>query len=118
MEIHKSITVKIFAILAVLMTIFVSAVIYVQLFVVSRSYLTTDYMKRRQDELSSSLEKFEEQYMTIDNRISDSLKKYAYVMDEIENYESQNESYLLIFDKNYNIKYADNNSKKHWKIPD
>lgn len=106
MKIGNSITFKIFAILAVLMTVFVSIVIYAQLFVVSRSYLTTDYMKRRQDELSKSLVKFEDKY------ISDDIKKSSYILNNMADFESQNEACILILDSGYNVKYADDYARE------
>lgn len=117
MKIRKGITLKLFVLILLFFGTFTSLLIYVQLFVVSRLYLTTEYTKQRETELSSQL--LDSGLLASSNRllqisdhrgnikvieIDESLHREAFLKD-MASFENANQAYVIIFDTNYQVKY-------------
>lgn len=117
MIIRKGITLKLFTLILLFFGTFTSLLIYVQLFVVSRLYLTTEYTKKREAELGTEL--LESPFLISSNRrieISDNQGRAQVVeLDEntlrestlldMASFENANQALVVILDANYQAKY-------------
>lgn len=118
MKIHKSITFKLFVIMLLSFLSLTSILIYVQLFVVNRLYLTTEYTKQREEVLSAQLTELSNQYLGLRNKGysinlggQQIIRKYTdaqlreIILDDMKDFEKANRAYIVILDTDYNIKY-------------
>ncbi|MEN6391442.1 MAG: HAMP domain-containing sensor histidine kinase [Syntrophomonas sp.] len=117
MSIRKGITMKLFVLMLLFFGTFTSLLIYVQLFVVSRLYLTTEYTKQREAELNSKL--LESRFIWSSSswlQLSDhqgritvvEIDKNSYrdaILKDMAGFENANQAYVVIFDANYQVKY-------------
>lgn len=113
MKKYKGITFKLFVILTSFLISFVCIIVYIQIFIVGRLYMTTNYTldleKRLYDKLIS--DNFFAGY-TFLNEYSSNSHLSDNIIIEISNYETVNKAYLIILDKNFDLKYITNNTKK------
>jgi len=117
MKIRKGITLKLFVLILLFFGTFTSLLIYVQLFVVSRLYLTTEYTKQREAELNARLLdnpslRFSQRWIEISEPrggiIIAEIDESSYrdgILQDMASFENANQAYVIIFDANYQVKY-------------
>ena len=118
MKIHKSITFKLFVIMLLSFLFLTSILIYAQLFVVNRLYLTTEYTKQREEVISAQLTEFSNQYLSLlnegysinlgDQQITKKLtdtELREMTLEKMKSFEEANRAYIVFFDTDYNMKY-------------
>lgn len=108
---QRKITLKLFLIITASMVLLVGIVVAAQLFIVSRTYLTTEYTKQRESVLLDRMEWMIQQYKKVS--VNGDNKKVTGLLNQ---YANQNSIYCLVFDKTYNIKYKADNVNKLDKI--
>lgn len=113
MKIYKGITFKLFIILISFLLFFMSVLVYVQIFVVGRLYMTTEYAQEMEKKLYDKLMStdFFGSYTYIN--LYCPLNKDSSILNEIKNYENVNKAYLIVFDKNFKPKYITDSAKKN-----
>ncbi len=120
MKIPKSITFKLFVILLLSFFVLTSILLYVQVFVVSRLYLTTEYTKQRKESLSGQLTELNREYLSLHNRrysinvqrggkidenkYSDLILNNS-ILEILGKFERANRAYVVILDDDYHLKY-------------
>ncbi|KAJ50549.1 signal transduction histidine kinase [Clostridium tetanomorphum] len=113
MKIYKGITFKLFIILISFLLFFMGILVYVQIFVVGRLYMTTEYAQEMEKKLYNKLLEtdFFGSYTYIN--LYCPLNKDSAIMKEVKNYENVNKAYLIIFDKDFKLKYITDSAKKN-----
>lgn len=98
----NKITVKLFVILLGCLILFTAMIVFIQFFVVSRMYSTTEYTVKRENDLSAELIKLNEVYSVI---IENKAEEQNVITSMLSDYSTKNNAYFFIIDKNYNVKY-------------
>jgi two-component system sensor histidine kinase VanS len=103
----RKITLKLFLITTISFIVLVGIVIAVQLFVVSRLYLTTEYTKQRENDLLSECDKLNNENSVDFLYGSDDKQRVTKILNQ---FAVTDKAYYLILDKNFNIKYESDNA--------
>lgn len=124
MKIHKGITLKLFVLMLLFFGTFISVLIYVQLFVVGRLYLTTEYTKQREEALYPELTDLAHKYSMIfdkepfimfdiptGNRVMIKTDYAGSMLSEMNIFERANRAYVVVLDADYKIKLITQNGK-------
>lgn len=105
---RRKITLKLFLITTLSLVLLVGIVVFVQLFIVSRMYLTTEYTKQRESDLSKVCIDIAKQNTSVLTNTTDS----NIVTNLLDTYADANSACFLVLDKNAAVKYMSTNTKK------
>lgn len=105
----NKITKKLFIILSVSLILFTAMLVFIQLFIVSRMYSTTEFTVKHENDLAADVKKISEEYSLM--RLNGADKKA--VISILNDYTEKNSAYFLILDNDCNIKYSSTYKKAY-----
>lgn len=117
MKKYNSVTFKLFVILTLFLLSFVCILVYVQTFIVGRLYMTTNYAQEMENKLYGQLENtgFFAGYTYNHLYFSSDVNFKKYITEEIHSFENANKTYLVVFNKDFKIKYITDSAKNNLK---